>query len=83
MPFENRLRHMGEGSAAYKEWSETVIRLVSQLGNTGHEKVLGIMKILKEHPVPRNPYKEGTLKYEFWRTGFETAKLDSPIHLYR
>ena len=74
---------MGEGSAAYKEWSETVTRLVNQLGSTGHEKVLGIMKILKEHPVPQNPYKEGILKYEFWRTGFETAKLDSPIHLYR
>lgn len=83
MPFENRLRHMGEGSSAYTEWKNFVTNLVNQLDNQGHQKVLGIVKILKEHPMPKNPYKEGTLKYEFWRTGFETAKLDSPIHLYR
>lgn len=82
MPFENRLRHIGEGSTAYLKWKEQVTQLVEGLNTTGSERVRDILKILKQNPAPVNPYKQGTLKYEFWLTGFGNAKLDNPMRLY-
>ena len=48
MPFENRLRHIGEGSTAYLKWKEQVTQLVEGLNTTGSERVRDILNILKQ-----------------------------------
>lgn len=75
MVCDDRMRIMGEGCSAFYEWRARTDKLKLELKSEGTELINAIAKIHAENPYPLNPYKEGTMRYEFWYTGFRNASM--------
>ncbi len=77
MNCDNRLRIMGDASIAYRLWKEDIAKQKAEYIALGLSEEQASEKALVKFPKPVNPYKEETLRYEFWYTGFRNAEMNS------
>lgn len=77
MNCDNRLRIMGDASIAYRLWKEDIAKLKAEYRSDGLTEEQASEKAMSKLPKPVNPHREGTMRYEFWYTGFRNAELNS------